>query len=329
MFVSYSRSDVGYVNRLADTLTRAGLSIWKDDRNLEIGDRWEHEVRDRVDDCAAMVIVMSPAAEASMNVANELARARDRGKAIFPVLLSGEVWFALSTINYFDARDRRLPDQRLIDKLQHLGTAVEGRTDPGPMLLAGDLPGQAIAWQHRPGLLDALVTSAAGGGTTVVAALAGQRGVGKTQLAAAYARLRMQHGWPVIVWANAGSEQGIITALDELADAARLRQLGDDPTEATRAALRWLRRHRPRPPIPDLPQIHLGDRRHAHREATAPYRRRPVSARSGRSGAARSRRPLRGFGRYTSAAPAGPAGGTRPGGSRLHPAERSYPDEHD
>src|SRR5690349_17952177 len=53
----------------------------------------------------------------------------------------------------------------------------------------------------------------------------------------------MRHGWPVIVWANAGSEQGIIGALDELAAEAGLRKPGDDPTDAARAGLRWLSRH--------------------------------------------------------------------------------------
>jgi tetratricopeptide (TPR) repeat protein len=88
-----------------------------------------------------------------------------------------------------------------------------------------------------------LVRVAGDGGTAVVCALAGQRGVGKTQVAAAYARLRIQHGWPVIVWAEADTEAGTVAALDELAAAAGMRQPGADPQDAARAGLRWLRAH--------------------------------------------------------------------------------------
>ncbi|GIM96172.1 toll/interleukin-1 receptor domain-containing protein [Paractinoplanes toevensis] len=120
VFVSYSRRDVGYVDRLVDLLAKGGLPVWLDRHRLEVGDRWEHVVRDRVDDCTAMIVVMSPAAEASANVGNELHRARDRGKPLLPILLSGENWFALSTVNYFDARPDRLPDQRFLDRLRQL-----------------------------------------------------------------------------------------------------------------------------------------------------------------------------------------------------------------
>ncbi|MET3422681.1 tetratricopeptide (TPR) repeat protein [Actinoplanes tereljensis] len=243
VFISYSRRDTGYVDQLAERLERDGIPLWLDRQRLEAGDQWERQIRDRVDDCAVLIVVMSPAAEASPHVGNELQRARDRGKPVLPILLSGENWFELGRVNYFDARPSQLPDQRFLDRLRRLisGSGEDSGGSAARSLVAGDLPGRAVAWQDRPGLLDAVVQSAADGGTAVVAALAGQRGVGKTQLAAAYARLRVQHGWPVVVWANAESEPGIVTALDELATLAGLRKPGEDPRDAARTALRWLR----------------------------------------------------------------------------------------
>jgi hypothetical protein len=41
------------MNRLA----QLGLPVWLDRENLDVGDRWEHAVRDSVDECAAMIIM--------------------------------------------------------------------------------------------------------------------------------------------------------------------------------------------------------------------------------------------------------------------------------
>src|SRR5688572_7504496 len=66
VFISYSHAgpDAEYVDRLAAQLTAAGVPVWYD-RHLGSGDRWDSDLRARVDACAALVVVMSPAAEAS------------------------------------------------------------------------------------------------------------------------------------------------------------------------------------------------------------------------------------------------------------------------
>jgi tetratricopeptide (TPR) repeat protein len=243
VFISYHRGDSDYVARLVDHLRGAGLEVWRDTERIRYGDRWEQVTRDEVARCAALVVVMSPAAEASLHVGNELSLARELGKPILPVWLSGDRHFALGGLHSFDAREGGLPDDRFLDRLTAL-TATAGPAmtvaEPGQVVI-GDPPGEAVAWQDRPYLLEEVVAAADEGRATVVSALAGQRGVGKTQLAAAYARLRIQHGWSVVVWVNAESEAGVIAALDELAAAAGVREPEADPQAAARAALRWLR----------------------------------------------------------------------------------------
>jgi tetratricopeptide (TPR) repeat protein len=250
VFFSYSRRDSTYVTRLIDHVERAGIEVWRDTEQVQFGDRWERVIEDRIDACAVLVVVMSPAAGGSEHVDNELRRARRRGKPIVPVLLAGEPFFAMDSVHHFDARDGALPDARFLRRLADLIDAPGAPAVPvsspdraatGRQFVVGDPPGQAVAWQDRPDLLQELVRLAGGGGTAVVCALAGQRGVGKTQLAAAYARLRIQHGWPVIVWAVAETEAGIVAALDDLAGAVGVREPGADPQQAARAGLRWLR----------------------------------------------------------------------------------------
>ena len=51
----------------------------------------------------------------------------------------------------------------------------------------------------------------------MVCAVSGRRGIGKTQLAAAYARRRVADGWPVVAWIVADTELGLLAGLDQLA----------------------------------------------------------------------------------------------------------------
>ena len=66
----------------------------------------------------------------------------------------------------------------------------------------------------------------------VVHALTGQRGVGKTHLAAAYARQRIEDGWSLVAWLTAEEHQELITGLAELAEHLGLRAPGDDAASA-------------------------------------------------------------------------------------------------
>ena len=108
--------------------------------------------------------------------------------------------------------------------------------------MIGDLPAAPTAWQERAGVLAQLAAADHDTRPAVLWARAGQHGVGKTQVAAAYARMRVRQGWPVVVWAAAETEEGIVTALDELAGAGgAIRAAAADRQATAGAALRWLR----------------------------------------------------------------------------------------
>ena len=116
IFISYCREDEDYVTMLEDHLTATGLTVFVD-RHTDYGDQWPTVIRDALDACAGLVVVMTPAAEASEWVQLEVHRAQVRRKTILPLLLSGNAFFVLGTIQYEDVSGGRMPGPQYLARL--------------------------------------------------------------------------------------------------------------------------------------------------------------------------------------------------------------------
>jgi tetratricopeptide (TPR) repeat protein len=103
------------------------------------------------------------------------------------------------------------------------------------VVVAGEIPQEPLGFQPRADLLAALDTPGSGSQVRVVHALTGMRGVGKTHLAAAYARAKLAEGWRLVAWVNAEDEGVLLAGLAEVAAG-----LGLEPGDA-RAAGRAVR----------------------------------------------------------------------------------------
>jgi hypothetical protein len=86
VFLSYSRRDQAFVDRLIAALERAGLDVWIDRDDIPGGAEWEATITRAVKECGSLAVVLSPAAAASEYVPKELSLADKFGRPIVPVL---------------------------------------------------------------------------------------------------------------------------------------------------------------------------------------------------------------------------------------------------
>jgi tetratricopeptide (TPR) repeat protein len=114
-----------------------------------------------------------------------------------------------------------------------------GDIETGPILV-GELPGEPAAYRERTYLSQALKDALSGERSAVICPIGGGRGVGKTQLAAEYARACWKQGFAVVAWLNAEDESHIVSGLSVVAERLGRRLPGDTTEAAARRARAWL-----------------------------------------------------------------------------------------
>ena len=117
IFISYSHKDDEFVHGLYDALCERGFDCWIDSR-IDYGTKWPQEIKKQLEGCEAFILVMSPDAEESEWVQDELAYARHLKKTIFPLLFRGNVWWSLARTQFVDLREGILPKEDFYTRLE-------------------------------------------------------------------------------------------------------------------------------------------------------------------------------------------------------------------
>jgi tetratricopeptide (TPR) repeat protein len=113
-----------------------------------------------------------------------------------------------------------------------------GATGAGPVVV-GDVPQEPASFQPRADLMAALEQKTRGR-VSVVFAVTGIRGVGKTQVAAAYARRRITEGWRLVAWVDATDTVSALAGLARVATVVGLSAAGEDAAMLAEGVRRWL-----------------------------------------------------------------------------------------
>jgi len=161
IFISYSRRDQEFVTRLARDLHAQVAGVWFDQSTIQTGQKWHDEIMDGIRECKAFILVLSPDAVESKDVREEVNKALELGKMIFPILYrpgkwTGEFKSLVKEIQTLDLRSGSYTDNfhKLVDGLIEAG-AVKA-TGERPFLrqsaktplgiVFNKIPGWAFAW---------------------------------------------------------------------------------------------------------------------------------------------------------------------------------------
>ena len=86
IFISYARLDVEFAKRVNADLRYRNLTTWIDELGIRGGDDWPERIALAIEQCTAVLAILSPSAFQSKWVRRELEFADKRGKSIIPIV---------------------------------------------------------------------------------------------------------------------------------------------------------------------------------------------------------------------------------------------------
>lgn len=138
VFISYSRQNSAFVNRLRSDLQSRGIRVWIDHERLTPGTPdWEEAIRRAIRSVQAVLFIASPDSRKSPYVRDELRVAEMNQRTVYPIWAEGRQWMdcvpmGWGGIQYTDARGSNYSAA-----LQSIVRALGGSPVPVPATSSG------------------------------------------------------------------------------------------------------------------------------------------------------------------------------------------------
>src|SRR4051794_7194455 len=155
LFISYSRRDLAFVERLLDVLKARGFQVRMDLRDLPKLEDWQRELLELIRQADTVVFIVSQHSLTSPVVAWEIDQVRLHGKRLAPVVIGDvaglQIPSEISRINYVYFTDQNRFDQNTDELVGALNTDIVWLKEHTRL---GDL---ASRWSNLGQLEDALI----------------------------------------------------------------------------------------------------------------------------------------------------------------------------
>lgn len=107
VFISYSRCDIDIADRFCDALEVAGFNVWLDKKGIALGDDWPEKLAKAINDCDAVLMLVSESSVHSEYTLREVLYAMKRKKPILAyhlgaVTLPDKVELLLGTVQHLE-----------------------------------------------------------------------------------------------------------------------------------------------------------------------------------------------------------------------------------
>jgi hypothetical protein len=157
IFISHDPAEAAaYVDGISRYLAGAGLPCWYE-REIGGDQRWA-QVVERIRQCSALVVVMTPGADRSPWVSSQISFARELGKPILPLLLGGTGFASLSQLPTESVTTGAMPSAMFLTRLRSFLPYQPGSAAPVAMPQPIGAPPPPPA--RRTGLVVGIVAAA-------------------------------------------------------------------------------------------------------------------------------------------------------------------------
>lgn len=148
IFISYSRKDFDFVQKIVDALAVNNLDTWIDWKSIPKGEDWEQEIYRGIEEADAFLFLISPNSVASQMCNKEIEHAVKNGKRILPIFIRDaalkSIHPEISKRNWIFCRDGQDDFKKAIEE-----TRKTIHTDYEWLKYHTELQVKALKWEQK------------------------------------------------------------------------------------------------------------------------------------------------------------------------------------